>query len=409
MDDMLGTLRAVLAERSRDLPDDDFRLRSLWSVDYRSQPTDYERFMVYSFVLAQTVRQGCCYADFGTVRIGEASDGLIGKDARLVRGSTREEDIAILDAAFGALPRTPAEVLTIDGPPEEKALARARTVVGETMRLLNRSPGRKVAQIGVMGNLIHHLQREDVDLTASDFDPHLIENGILGVPVYSGDESARLVAESDVALVCGETLASHTLEELVETAAEHDTRLVVFAVTGCHFAQEYCGTFGIDTVMAEPQPQYLFQGPRPWRSTGRTPSGAPPSSPLNRYRPTTPPGRALHRGCSAHPAGRAAVGQHWYCGVRHSLLQRRTPHPPWGYLSLVPMALAYHLLGRGLILVAAGTAATLILVEPVTSAVVSVVVADERLAPVSDYSSSTTVSNVRTCLIDPNRQSPGPT
>lgn len=73
------------------------------------------------------------------------------------------------------------------------------------------------------------------------------------------------------------------------------------------------------------------------------------------------------------------------------------------------MALAYHLLGRGLILVAAGTAATLILVEPVTSAVVSVVVADERLAPVSDYSSSTTVSNVRTCLIDPNRQSPGPT
>ncbi|WP_406199135.1 MULTISPECIES: Rossmann-like domain-containing protein [unclassified Streptomyces] len=261
MDDMLGTLRAVLAERSRDLPDDDFRLRSLWSVDYRSQPTDYERFMVYSFVLAQTVRQGCCYADFGTVRIGEASDGLIGKDARLVRGSTREEDIAILDAAFGALPRTPAEVLTIDGPPEEKALARARTVVGETMRLLNRSPGRKVAQIGVMGNLIHHLQREDVDLTASDFDPHLIENGILGVPVYSGDESARLVAESDVALVCGETLASHTLEELVETAAEHDTRLVVFAVTGCHFAQEYCGTFGIDTVMAEPQPQYLFQGP----------------------------------------------------------------------------------------------------------------------------------------------------
>ncbi|MFD7498957.1 hypothetical protein ACFV8T_42915 [Streptomyces sp. NPDC059832] len=52
-----------------------------------------------------------------------------------------------------------------------------------------------------------------------------------------------------------------TLEELIEAAAEHDTRLVIFAVTGCHFAEEYCRTFGVDTVVAEPQPQYLFQGP----------------------------------------------------------------------------------------------------------------------------------------------------
>ncbi|EKX67620.1 hypothetical protein Sipo8835_36135 [Streptomyces ipomoeae] len=261
MDDILGTLRAILAERSRDVPDDDFRLRSLWSVDYRSQPTEYERFMVYSFVLAQTVRQGCCYADFGSVRLDEAGDGLIGKDARLVRGRTLEEDIAILDAAFGALPRSPAQVVTVDGLPEAKALARAKTAVGETMQLLTRSGGRKVAQVGVMGNLIQHLLREDIDITASDFDPYLIENGILGVPVCSGEESARLVAESDVALVCGETLASRTLEELVATAAQHDTRLVIFAVTGCHFAQEYCATFGVDVVMAEPQPQYLFQGP----------------------------------------------------------------------------------------------------------------------------------------------------
>ncbi|MER7518596.1 Rossmann-like domain-containing protein [Streptomyces sp. NPDC126499] len=260
MEDILETLRGVLAERSRDLPDADFRLRGMWSVDYRAQPTDYERFMVYSFVLAQTVRQGCSYADFGSVPIGEASDGLIGKDARLVRGRSRAEDIAILDAAFGALPRTPTHVVTVDGSPEEKAVARARTVVDETMRLLRLSHGRKVAQIGVMGNLIHHLQREDVDITASDFDPHLIENGVLGVPVVPGDESARLVAESDVALVCGETLASHTLEGLLAAAAEHGTRLVIFAVTGCHFAQEYVTTFGIDTVIAEPQPQYLFQG-----------------------------------------------------------------------------------------------------------------------------------------------------
>ncbi|MFG1952016.1 Rossmann-like domain-containing protein [Micromonospora sp. NPDC048830] len=260
MDSILDDLRAIVAERGRSVPDEDFAIRSLWRVDHRSQPTVYERFMVYSFVMAQTVRQGCSYADFGSVRIGPWTDALIGQDAREVRGLSVEEDIAILDAAFGALPRRPAETHVIDGWPEQKALRRAELIVGETMRLLAHG-GRRVAQIGVMGNLIHHLRGEDVDLTASDFDPDLIANGILGVPVVSGDESPRLVAESDVALVCGETLASQTLGELVSAAHEHGTKLVVFAVTGCHFAEEYCRTFGIDTVISEPQPQYLFQGP----------------------------------------------------------------------------------------------------------------------------------------------------
>jgi DME family drug/metabolite transporter len=52
-----------------------------------------------------------------------------------------------------------------------------------------------------------------------------------------------------------------------------------------------------------------------------------------------------------------------------------------GYLALVPMALAYLLFGRGLRRVTASTAATLILVEPVAAAVLSVVVAGEHLDP----------------------------
>lgn len=261
MDSILDDLRAIVTERGRGLPDEDFVIRSLWRVDHRSQPTPYERFMVYSFVMAQTVRQGCSYADFGSVRIGPWTDALIGQDARQVRGLNVEEDIAILDAAFGALPRQPYASHVIDGRPEQKALRRAELIVAETMRLLAAGGGRRIAQIGVMGNLIHYLRGEDVELTASDFDPDLIANGILGVPVVSGEHSPRLVAESDVALVCGETLASQTLGELVDVAREHGTRLVVFAVTGCHFAEEYCRTFGIDTVISEPQPQYLFQGP----------------------------------------------------------------------------------------------------------------------------------------------------
>jgi hypothetical protein len=262
MQTIMDTLRSIVADRSRDLPDDDFRLRALWGVDYRAQPTPFERFMVYSFVMAQTVRQGCCYADFGTVSIDTDSDALIGRDAREAVGRTVEENIAVLDAAFGVLPRSPRRRLVIDGRPVEKAMARAEVVVGETLRQLRRAGnGKRVAQIGVMGNLIHLLQQEDVTLAASDFDRELIDHGILGLPVEPGDRSEELVADADVALVCGETLASETLESLVAAAQDNGTRLVVFAVSGCHFAEEYVRTFGIDAVISEPQPQYLFQGP----------------------------------------------------------------------------------------------------------------------------------------------------
>ncbi|GAA3737484.1 hypothetical protein GCM10022402_16840 [Salinactinospora qingdaonensis] len=261
MNPILETLRSIAHERSQGVPDEDFILRSMWRVDHRSQPTPYERFMVYSFVMAQTVRQGCSYADFDSIQLGEWSDQLIGQDAREVRGSCREENIALLDAVFGALPRSPHETYTVNGGTVAKPLARSRIVVAEAMRLLRRHGGNRVANVGVIGNFIHHLKQEGVDVTASDFDPELIKHGILDVPVVSGRQSPQVVAEADVALVCSETLASDTLDELVAAAHDNGTKLVLFAVTGCHFAEEYCRTFGIDAVISEPQPQYLFQGP----------------------------------------------------------------------------------------------------------------------------------------------------
>lgn len=261
MNDVLDELRTIVADRSRGIPDDDFTLRALWSVDYRSRPTQYERYMAYSFVLAQAAHQGCCYTDPGAAVIKPESESLIGQDAREARGITYEEDIAILDAAFGSLPQRPDHVRVVDGPLAVKALARARIIVNEALRLLAAAGGRRVVNVGVMGNLIHQLRGADVDISASDFDPDLREHGILGVPVESGHESPRLVAESDVALICGETLPSRTLDTLLTAARENGTKVIVFAVSGCYFAEEYCRTFGADVVVSEPQPQYLFQGP----------------------------------------------------------------------------------------------------------------------------------------------------
>lgn len=149
---------------------------------------------------------------------------------------------------------------TVEGTLDEKTTTRAALIVDEALALATTRTAR-VVNIGVMGNLISQLKRHDVHIRASDFDEDLVTHGILDVPVHHGDHSPELVADSDVALICGETIANDTLSRLLEVALAHHTKVVIFAVSGCHFAAEYCRSFGADVVVSEPQPQYLFQGP----------------------------------------------------------------------------------------------------------------------------------------------------
>jgi putative heavy-metal chelation protein len=257
---VLDFLSQTALERSQKFPDEEFMLRGLWRVDYRSQPNAEERIMKYGFLMAQTTHQGCCYSDFGSVKIDTIAGSLLGHDARTLPASNITERIAVLDAVFGSLCGKSDESRILAGIPSEKASQRAELVTAEVMRELDRCSSRRVANIGVMGNFIHHLRRHAVDVAASDLDLELVGEYIDGVKVVHGSRSLELVADSDVALVCGETLATETLDEIIRTAHANHTVLVIFAVSGCHFAEEYVRTFGVNVVISEPQPQYLFQG-----------------------------------------------------------------------------------------------------------------------------------------------------
>lgn len=85
-------------------------------------------------------------------------------------------------------------------------------------------------------------------------------SGLNGVRVEHGCRTLELIGEHDVVLATGMTLATNTLPAILERVRETRTRLVLFAATGSHFGREYCRTFGVDVVVSEPQPQYLFQG-----------------------------------------------------------------------------------------------------------------------------------------------------
>lgn len=260
MNSILEQLQENALERTRSLPDADFLLRGLWRVDYRCRPNDRERLMAYGFIIAQTAHQGCCYTEFGMAPIEDVSEPYIGVDARTMPYRNLFQRIAVLDAIYGSL-RGPADLsLTVTGTPAEKSVRRATLVVNEVLRELEGIGGRVVANIGVIGNFIYMLRAQGINVKASDFDERLIGKQLNGITIASGTNTLNFVADSDVALVCSETLASETLDEIIKVAADNHTKLVIFAVSGCHFAEEYVRSFGLDVVVSEPQPQYLFQG-----------------------------------------------------------------------------------------------------------------------------------------------------
>lgn len=260
MGSILEQLQEIALERTSSMPDEEFLLRGLWRVDYRCRPNDWERLMAYGFLIAQTAHQGCCYTNFGTAAIGDISESFIGVDARTMAHRNLFQQIAVLDAIYGSL-CGPADLsLTVTGTPAEKAIRRAALVITEVLRELEGTGGRLVANIGVIGNFIHMLRAQGINVKASDFDERLIGRRLNGVTIASGTNSLDFVADSDVALVCSETLASETLDEIIKVAADNHTKIVIFAVSGCHFAEEYIRRFGVDVVVGEPQPQYLFQG-----------------------------------------------------------------------------------------------------------------------------------------------------
>jgi hypothetical protein len=257
---ILDQLQDMALERVSSMPDEEFLLRGLWRVDYRCRPNDWERLMTYGFLIAQTAHQGCCYTDFGATAIGELSESLIGVDARTIVHRSLFQRIALLDAIYGSICGPADASRKVTGTPAEKAEQRAALVVAEVVRELEDTAGRVVANIGVIGNFIYMLRMRGINVKASDFDENLIGRQLSGVTIASGIDSLDFVADSDVALVCSETLASDTLDEIIRVAAENNTRIVIFAVSGCHFAEEYVHSFGVDVVVGEPQPQYLFQG-----------------------------------------------------------------------------------------------------------------------------------------------------
>lgn len=258
MQDTFEVLRDRALELTRDWDDDAFLIRGIWKVELAFRPNPAERTFRYTFWLAMTRGQGCCYCTGDDERGRE----LVGTDSRELIKEKTCLSIAALDSIYASMGREPAAAHDITGTAVEKTGPRTGIVVEEARRMLAGIEGRrpKVVNVGVVGNVIRDLCEGGCEVLATDMERDMIGSKVHGIEVEDGYRTLDRVRDADLAVVTGMTIATDSLGLIVEAAQEAGTKLLVFAETGANFGEEYCRTVGIDTVVSEVFPFYIFQG-----------------------------------------------------------------------------------------------------------------------------------------------------
>ena len=259
--DVFAVLRERFFAQAGSLTDDDFLVRGIWKVELAFRPNPEERTFFYTFWLAMTRGQGCCYCTGDD----ERGRDLVGTDAReLVSGDKTCISIAALDSLYASLPRAPAAVHALQGDSIEKTGQRTAILLAESERLLKLSgvSGRRprAVNVGVVGNLVRDLKAGGCEVIATDLEPELVGREVHGTRVEDGTKTFDHVRDADLAVVTGMTIATDSLGLIINEAREAGTKLLVFAETGANFGAEYCRSLGVDTVVSEPFPFYIFQG-----------------------------------------------------------------------------------------------------------------------------------------------------
>ncbi len=252
-------LAARAWEQTKREDPESYKIRGLWTTDLSYQPNEKERVFSYTYLLVQTKDgQGCSYCP-EKLRLPLA---LSGQDARESDGLSQPVRIALLDAVYGSFPAQPASWWQIEGTSPEKTVMRTEIVIREALRLLwgKDLDGCQVVNVGVVGNFLTELKKLGVGkLVGTDFDPALVNRELDGIPIYSGEKTEELVADSDLAIVTGMTLATGTFDGILAAAQAAGTKLLLFAETGANLGPALC-ELGVDTVVGEPFPFYIFQG-----------------------------------------------------------------------------------------------------------------------------------------------------
>jgi hypothetical protein len=258
MREIYDVLRDQALKKTRDFKDEDFLIRGLWKVDLAFRPNLDERTFRYAFLVSQTVGQGSCYCDTELV----IDDTLIGKDARDVIKERDCYSISVLDSLYASIPKKPFKVHEIRGNSIQKTALRNEILMTEVEAVVKSVKAAKprILNVGVVGNLIKGLADRGYVIAATDLEDGIIGTSVHGTRIEHGSRTYHHIAESDVAVITGMTLTTDAMGDIIDTCKAHATKIVIFAETGANFGEEYCSLLGVDSVVSELFPFYIFQG-----------------------------------------------------------------------------------------------------------------------------------------------------
>lgn len=236
-----------------------FILHAMWNTHLIFKPNEFELGYEDQVIVAYTSGPGAsfCYNNKPQLDLS-----YLGHDARYIRTTDLATEIAILDAAFYNIRVAPDYIFTLTGSIRQKALGRAYIVTAEIERLLIAHPEKniKVLTVGSVGTILQQLSNKGYKVYSTDLDTKIVGSMMSGVLIQDGSQwTLPLVAEVDVALITGMSLTTNTLDDILRTAFEYRTKIVIFAQTGSNFASYY-RELGVSTVVSERFPFYMFPG-----------------------------------------------------------------------------------------------------------------------------------------------------
>lgn len=255
--DSIKEIEQIIWERTNK---SDRIIRGIWSVDCFFNPSNNGRVFNYKFIVSQTKGQGCAYSTNLEYQ-REYFYRYIGRDFLEESIDDIAMKVSLLDSVFGlVLKPKNYEKKTINASSNEKLRWRTSIVLKEAKKLLGNLNGKRIVNVGVVGDFIKSFTETGALVIGTDFDESIIGKRIFGnIDIIHGSNTLNEIANSDLAIVTGMTITTQTIDEIIDCCQKNNVKLIVFAETGANLAGYYINK-GVDVFLAEHFPFYIFNG-----------------------------------------------------------------------------------------------------------------------------------------------------
>jgi len=238
----------------------DRQIQGLWNVDCLYNPTNNGRIFDYKFLISQTIGQGCSYS-INRNYSSELLKEYIGHDFLELKIEDLALKVSLFDSIYGELfPVRNKKQLILNTNSLDKLKWRTQIIVEEAKRLLGNVNNKRIVNVGVVGDVLLTFQELGAYVIVTDFDSSIIvNNNIFNIPIRNKIYTLEVLKNADLTVVTGMTIATDTIDDIVETCLRNNVKIIVFAETGANLADYYLKC-GVDVYLSEHFPFYIFNG-----------------------------------------------------------------------------------------------------------------------------------------------------